>query len=227
MSELDRESALRRFRRSLEVGYQEWHDGISFDLEALREATQLERAAIEELLLARGVGGWREVEALARLDTPRARAALRDAFDRGDPEVQLAVLRHAGDLVDEEERTAALVRALEESSWYGGLSQALDAATEHHPPAVVVALWRGLRARDGEAAVHFAALLAFLHGRAAEPFGLGAASLLPALRHRGPARARGGPGGALRAARSRAPERCRRPAEAPSARVPQEKSWAG
>jgi hypothetical protein len=45
-----------------------------------------------------------------------------------------------------------------------------DEAEEFHPPGVVETLFRGALNRDGEAAVHFAALLFFLHGKADEPF---------------------------------------------------------
>ena len=38
------------------------------------------------------------------------------------------------------------------------------------PPAVVDALFRGALWRDGDVAVHFAAMLMFLHGMAGEPF---------------------------------------------------------
>ena len=51
----------------------------------------------------------------------------------------------------------------------GGLSEALDEVEEVHPPSVVEALLRGALERDGEVAVHFAAMLMFLHGKAGEP----------------------------------------------------------
>jgi len=41
---------------------------------------------------------------------------------------------------------------------------------EHHPPPVIEALFRGALVRKGDIAVHFAAMLMFLHGRAAEAF---------------------------------------------------------
>jgi hypothetical protein len=50
------------------------------------------------------------------------------------------------------------------------LSETIDEIEEFHPPAVIDALFRGALKRDGEAAVHFAALLFFLHGKAEEPF---------------------------------------------------------
>ena len=62
-------------------------------------------------------------------------------------------------------------------TWSGGrflhFGEAIDEAAEFHPPGVVEALLDGALHRDGEAAVHFAALLFFLHGKAAEPFDWG------------------------------------------------------
>ena len=71
------------------------------------------------------------------------------------------------------QRIRAIVAALDQARWFEGLGEALDLAAEHPSPTVVDALWRNLRARSGDVAVHCAALLAYLHGLAAEPFDLG------------------------------------------------------
>ena len=164
------ESASARFARSMQLDYERWHDGVGYDLAALDDAGPDERAAIEAMLLAHAPPGWRDVEALALLDTPRARAALRSWMDDGSAEVRLAVARHAPALIDERQRVASLVRALETAELYGGLTQALDEAAWLHPPEVIAALLRGALERDGEVAVHLAALLLFVHGRAEAPF---------------------------------------------------------
>lgn len=163
-------TALRRFELSLTMDYDKWHDGIGYDLDALQEATPSERAAIEQMLLSHGARDWRDVEALAALDTPRSRAALRRAFEEGSHEIRMHLLRHAPQFASEGARTVALAAALRKAELYGGLSQAIDEAAEFHPPEVVEALFDGALHRGGEAAVHFAALLMFIHGKAAEPF---------------------------------------------------------
>jgi hypothetical protein len=164
------ESAFQRFLRSMVMDYEKWHDGDGYDLDALREATPNERMAIEATLLARGVNDWRDVEALAALDTPGARRALQAAAKHADPQIRLAVSRHAGVLIPDEQRVASLVKALETARFYGGLTQALDEVEDFHPPAVVEALFHGALKREGEAAVHFAAMLMFVHGAADVPF---------------------------------------------------------
>ena len=166
------DGAVRRFARSMVIDYEKWHDGIGYDLDALDAATQGERSAIEAMLLRR-VDDWREVEALARLDTPRARAALDDILANGSPALQLAVLRYRAQPLAQPQRTAVLVRALAEADFYAGLTQALDEVVLFHPPPVVDALWRGLAERDGPVAFHFAATLSALHGLCSSRFDMG------------------------------------------------------
>jgi hypothetical protein len=163
-------SAYERFRASLAMDFEKWKEGIGHDLEALRSATGNERDDIERLLLTRGVNDWRDVESLLELGTPRALDLLRSAAQAADPAIALAVLRRSPQLFDEATRTRQIVRGLETLQFFGGLSDALAAAEEHHPRPVIDALLRGALHRRDEGPVHFAALLFYLHGLAAEPF---------------------------------------------------------
>jgi len=163
-------SLVERFRQSMTMTYERWREGIGYDLDLLAAATADERRAIERLLTGRPVEDWRDVEALAALDTPRARAVLRRALQNPDHRVATSVAHYAPHLVSEAERTATLVAALERADTYGGLTQTLLQVEEFHPPEVMAALWRGLLARDGATAVHFAAMLTFLYGKAESAF---------------------------------------------------------
>ncbi|OYY93661.1 MAG: hypothetical protein B7Y41_10435 [Hydrogenophilales bacterium 28-61-23] len=164
------DSLLRRFKQSMEIDYGKWHDGIGYDLEALRVMAGDQRETAQVMLLAHGIGDWRDVEALALLDSPAARSALRVALESADAQIRLAVARHAPDLVPPEVRTASLVTALETVTAFDGLTQAMDEAASFHPPEVMDALWRGVRDREGDVAVHFAGLLTYLHGKADSVF---------------------------------------------------------
>ena len=166
----DPNTALGRFERSMAIDYEKWHDGVGYDLDAIAAATPQERAAIEKLLLQRGTSDWRDVEALAALNTPVAQAELMAALKHPDAQIRLAVTRSAPQLVPESERVASLVKALETANLGGGLSQALDEAAEFHPEPVIESLLRGVLQREGEAAVNFAAMLLFVHGKADSPF---------------------------------------------------------
>jgi len=163
-------SALGRFEASRVMDFDKWHDGIGYDLAALRELSPAERKHVEASLIQSGNRNWRDIEALAVLDTPAAREALRAAMSDPDPEVRNAVTRFAPHLISAAARTASLVAALESAEFYGGLTQTLLEVQEHHPPEVIEALLHGALDREGEMACHFAARLFFLHGKASSAF---------------------------------------------------------
>jgi hypothetical protein len=163
--------ALDRFVRSLFIDYEMWHDGVGFDVDALREATPAERAVAETRLDA--THDWRDVEALAVLATvgsASAERALRDALTTGSQEIRLAVMRYAPQLVDDDARSAVLVQALETATVFDGFTATLDQVERFHPPPIVDALWRGLTTRQGDVAVHYAGMLAFIYGKADSTF---------------------------------------------------------
>jgi hypothetical protein len=164
------DSVVERFRRSMAIDYEKWHDGIGYDVALLSEVTPADRLAIESLLLSRGVNDWRDVEALATLRTERAKRALHKAMISGKTEIRAAVIRHAPKLVCEEDKIAFLVEALRTAQFYGGLTQALDEVASFYPPEIVTELFRGALERRGDVAVHFAAMLMFIHGQTKQPF---------------------------------------------------------
>ncbi len=143
-------------------------DGNNFERRG-RNTPQI-LAAIEALLVNHSVSDWRDVEALAALGTPRARKALKAAAKSRDHKVRMAVIEYAPELVPKKELSASLIKALKGADLHSGLSQALDEVEDFHPPEIVEALFRGALHREGEVAVHFAAMLMFIHGKAKEPF---------------------------------------------------------
>lgn len=166
----DPKSILARFKASMEINYEKWHDGIGYDLDLIKQANPEELKAIEDLLIQRRNSDWRDVEALAALNSPRAQGALKEAFRSGDTQVRMAVHSHAPELMTESQKTASLVQALEQADTSGGLTQALLQVETFHPPEVMTALLRGLMDHDGGTACHFAAMLYFLHGKSASAF---------------------------------------------------------
>lgn len=160
------ESVLARFEHSLFIGYEQWHDGVGYDVEALRELTDQQRRGIEARLTP--PDGWRDVQALAviaSLGSDSARAELRRVATAGSSETRLAVLRYAPDLVDDAARTTALVEALDGATAFDSFTTTLEQVETFHPQPVIDALWRGLETRQGDVAMHYAGMLAFLHGK--------------------------------------------------------------
>ena len=163
--------ALDRFVRSLFIDYEKWHDGVGFDLDALREVAPADRAVAESRLHA--THDWRDVEALAvlaELGSASAERSLRDALKSGSNEIRLAIMKHAPHLVDAAARTEMLVNALEVATPFDAFTDTLEQVEKFHPPPVVDALWRGVDTRQGDVAVHYAAMLAFIHGKADSAF---------------------------------------------------------
>lgn len=165
-------SPLSRFIESMNIDYEKWHDGIGYDLISLNEANNKEREAIENILVNRTPLDWRDIEALAVLDTPRARSALKAAALGNIHEVNMAVLQYAPELINDELRTKLIVGALKSASFYNGLSHTLDMVEKYHPKEVISELFHGLLKREGEIAVHFAAMLFYIYGKAKTPFDL-------------------------------------------------------
>jgi hypothetical protein len=161
---------LTRFRAGMEMNHEKWHDGIGYDLSLFDEATPAELEAIETILVSRGVSDWRDAEALASLDTERSRDALKRAFESGSEQIRFTISRYAPDLAATDERAKALVGILRNAPLFGALSGALDEIVDFHPPSIIEALFDGLKKREGDVAVHFAAMLFHLHGKSEEPF---------------------------------------------------------
>jgi hypothetical protein len=84
--------------------------------------------------------------------------------------VRSAVLDHGAALFDDREREAILIGLVRDAAIGDGLTRTLDAIERCHPPEVIDALLRAILERDGEIAVHFAAMAMFLHGKATAPF---------------------------------------------------------
>lgn len=157
-----------KFRASMKVDYEMWHDGVGYKVELLAEVTDADRAQILSMLVP--PSGWRDVEALAALDTDGARTALRKALKSGNAEVRAAVLRYAPTIATDAERLETILHALKHGKFFDDLTSVLDQVEEFHPPEVINALFRGLFVRPGEIATNYAGMLTFLHGKADSTF---------------------------------------------------------
>jgi len=160
-----------RFVESMTVTHEMWHDGIGYDLEALAELEPWERTLAESLLIARRIQDWRDVEALAALASPRARSALRANLTSPDFEIRLASAQKLFELGEIQDLGPFLVEALAESLHGSShFSRTLDLIGEHKSLAAIPALLEIARAGDAGQAVHCAAMLFYLRGKADSTF---------------------------------------------------------
>ena len=158
-------SPLQRFAKSMEIDYEKWHDGVGYDIDAIKMASPTELKEIEQILIQHKPLDWRDIEALAQIHTKSARGTIKKALDDSNPAVRIAVKRFAPNLVTDNKRSQSLVQALQSAEIFGGLSQALDDIEEYHPNEVKEALLEGLLSREGEVAVLFAAMLFYIYGK--------------------------------------------------------------
>lgn len=153
------------------LNYERWHEGVGYDLSLFRAATPDERAAIETILLNEPITDWRPVEALHAMHTPQCMDKLKSTFATStDHEVKLAITQYAGEIFSHEQRSAAIISALKEATLIKGLTAALRQIPNFHPPEVIAQLHHAALHREGESAIHCAAMLLFLHGKAASIF---------------------------------------------------------
>lgn len=156
--------------KSMVMDFDKWHDGIGYDIDAIKAASPTERATIEQTLISHTPRDWRDIEALAQINTEKAREVLKQAINDPDPDVRVAVTRYSSGLVSDNARTRSIVDGLKNAEVFGGLSQVLDDVETYHPEEVKEALIEGLLKRSGDVAVPFAAMLFYIFGKADEPF---------------------------------------------------------
>ncbi|MBN2259714.1 MAG: HEAT repeat domain-containing protein [Clostridiales bacterium] len=161
---------LQRFVASMKIGFEEWHDGIGYDIAAIRIASQFELESIEQILINHSPRDWRDIEALAEIHTKFACETIKKAIKDPNPVVRVAVARFAPELITDKERTQSIVNALKNVEIFNGFSQVLAEVERYHPEEVKEALIKGLLNREGDVAVHFAAMLFYLFGAAKESF---------------------------------------------------------
>ncbi|MBS1716009.1 MAG: hypothetical protein JST30_16910 [Armatimonadetes bacterium] len=138
----------KRFRDSMMIDYEKWHDGIGYDLESLDGLVGAERREIEGLLVPRAGNDWRDLEALARLGTPGAVSAILEVRRTGEPEIRM-VAHTYGPPPTDREWDAVILEALTVVEPFSGLTVTMRCAKAHPSPAVIGALWERVRNRCG------------------------------------------------------------------------------
>jgi len=164
-------SLVGKFRESMEMTHERWHNGSGYELSLLSAASPDERAEIEILLLKEPVTDWRIVQGLSALRTPNTIARLKSALETSrDHNVRISIIQYAGDLISPDERSAAIISALREAPLVQGLHRALQQIPDFHPREIIDAVHQAIQRREGDVAAHCAALLLFLHGKAGTIF---------------------------------------------------------
>ena len=168
--DMSKSPAYDRFVASMKLGYVEWHDGISYDIDALDKVHGDERQELEALLIANKDSDWRYSEALGRIGSPKAWDALFASTKGPNREVRFRaaeILHAAGRFPD---LSDLVVESIHNSKIGDGFAEGMRWAAQYKTPVVVTALLEELLNPSNKNAVHFAAMLYFLFGKAKEPF---------------------------------------------------------
>ncbi len=170
MNENTSSPALEKFLRSMQIGYIEWHDGIGYDLDALRNLQGAELKQIESLLISRKDLDWREVEALASLNTAPAIEALKECLHSENIDVRLFAVRYLKEMNIEDRVDEIVVDTLPDTKIGQGLTYALALAKDYPSQAVrQKLLWCCVHGND-DIRIHCAAMALFLYGLASSTF---------------------------------------------------------
>ncbi|MBL8231395.1 MAG: HEAT repeat domain-containing protein [Bryobacterales bacterium] len=118
-----------RFRKSMAAGFEQWHDGVGYDLDALPGMTAEERNSVSREIRMRLANAgrapdWRDMEAADALGLTDCLEALRE---HGDAEVRLRAARYLGEADEVESALCEALRGEDASA----ASQALDSVSEY------------------------------------------------------------------------------------------------
>ena len=156
--------AYDRFMESMKIDFYKWHDGIGYDLDALNELDNREIRELEALLISRKDSDWRDVEALAALNTPFSIQALRDALASPNRECRLMAARFLKDMNIDDHIEEVVVRTLPETTIGDGMSYALMLAKLYPSENIRREVLRCAQIGKDDIRVHCAAMALFLYG---------------------------------------------------------------
>jgi hypothetical protein len=154
------------------IGYMEWHDGIGYDLDALRSVAPEEREAVEDLVVARRAADWRDLEALDCLGSERALYELQKALRAKSIDIRIEAAQRlaARELLNEAEIESILVEALGRTTLLDGMVKTLRLAAAYPTAAVRAKLLWCTTKGNVDIRVHAAALVHFLCGGSSSSF---------------------------------------------------------
>jgi hypothetical protein len=159
--------AFEKFKKSMVIGYEEWHDGVGYDLDAFdaMRADEREKVVAELRAKARGDLDWREMELLGRENSKASFDRLRDELTGGSVENRARALDEINSMgrMTPSVFDFKLAELLDDVTDEDGVTQTLLLVGDEPGPKTTAALERGMRERP-DVALHFASQLLDLAG---------------------------------------------------------------
>jgi hypothetical protein len=159
--------AFIRFKKSMTLDYDAWHDGLPYDIPALADVTPEERGLLTDEICGKSSLDWRDVEALRALATPKAikrvSAAAGKQTDGGGIEAFMDEIEKHGWTGEIETRFIEKLESV--ASMTGALDRLYEIAEAHPTPAVRKQIMRNARiASDETVRYSMGAFLLYLAG---------------------------------------------------------------
>jgi len=156
----------------MEMNYEKWHDGVGYDLAALRDVTDTERDTLVRVLGERLLSSpdWRDVEALGAIGTHDALEALRGAMECVDAKTRMYLEEQLMEMGEPSNLEDAIINALRRTTMGTGFSQALDRAEWNPSPRIQETLVDLALNGDDKQRIHCAALALYLGGKSDAAF---------------------------------------------------------
>ena len=157
---------LKRFQDSLNLGYDQWHDGEGYDLEALRQLRGSERTIAEEILLSRNASDWRDIEALDVLGTEKALEEMNRALSSSKIEVRIEAAERLKkrEIIEDEDIENVIIRSLDEVTFFNGMNRVMRLVEQYPSQKVREKIrWCAVNGND-DIRVLAAAMYHFLSG---------------------------------------------------------------
>lgn len=159
--------AYETFKKSMVIGYDEWHDGVGYDLEAFDAMRPDEREKVVAGLREKSKGDldWREMEVLGRENSTASFDRLRDELIGGSVEHRAQALDEINSMgrMTPSVFDHKLAELLDDVTDEDGVTQTLLLVGEEPGPKTKAALERGMRERP-DVALHFASQMLDLAG---------------------------------------------------------------
>jgi hypothetical protein len=159
--------AYATFRKSMDIGYDQWKEGEGYDLDAFAQMTPEERDEVTREMLEKNQLDWRDMQVLAKVNSKETFDKLRDYISR--PHSVQTRAWATRELIDmpgrmsgavPDKKVADLVETCTDDD---GLTTTLDLAREHAGAWTKMALLRGAKERP-DVALHFASALLDMAG---------------------------------------------------------------
>ena len=160
---------IEKFLKSMNLSYEDWRNGQSYDLNVLKNLSPAEIQEAERILISRKDEDFRDVEALAALGTPATIQALRDCLQSRNLSNRFHAAKYLKE-TGEDHVEEVIFSTLHITQIGNGMVEGLRLAKENPSDKIKHrVVWCTFHGNDG-IRTHCAAMALYLYGKADSDF---------------------------------------------------------